>query len=330
MENLEIIVPERIIQTENGTTNNGEYSRSSFITANTIDCSLDEISQHHIIPVFVKDNEPLISHSEFIESTSSLVSDIFHGEHILKPKIRVSHPIKGRIPQAKDKPAIELHESEKTIYYERMMFIIEIPSIQDTIDGHQLSLTIGGVKAYNQNNLYSRNINDQHFKVFIGFQNKVCTNLCIWTDGYLNDLKVKNTSQLKAAIRSLIEGYNQNFQLFHLKKLEENSITENQFAHFVGRCRMYNYLPNDFKADISPVSLGDQQMSIVVKDFYKDDSFSRDRDGNINLWRLYNLLTGANKSTYIDSYLDRNVNAFNLVEQIRKALEEKTSCWYLN
>ena len=280
--------------------------------------------------MFVKDNETLISHADFIESAAELAADIFHGESILRPNIRVSHPIKGRVPEAKDKPANQLMDWERTIYYERMAFVIEIPSINTEIDGNRLSLTIGGVKAYNQDNLYSRSLCDQHFKMFIGFQNKVCTNLCVWTDGYYNDVKVKTIGQLKSAIKTLLEGYNKNFHLHHLNKLTEYSITEQQFAQLVGRCRMYNHLPGEVKADIPPILFGDQQMSSVVKDFYRDDSFCRDDRGNINLWRLYNLFTGSNKSSYIDSFLDRSVNAYNFTEQIRWALEGKESNWYLN
>jgi len=66
-----------------------------------------------------------------------------------------------------------------------------------------------------------------------------------------------------------------------------------------------------------------------VKDFYKDESFCRDQNESINLWRLYNLFTGANKTSYIDSFLDRSVSAYNLVEEIKWALEGKNS-WYLN
>jgi hypothetical protein len=307
-----------------------EKQSPAFITANTMDCSFEEMKQRHIIPVFVKDNEPLISHSEFVLAASNLTADLFHGETILKPQVRVSHPIKGRIPEAKEKPANQLQEWEKTLYYERMMFVIEIPSITDTIDGNQLSLTLGGVKAYNLDNLYSRSLCDQHFKFFIGFKNKVCTNLCVWTDGYMGDLRVKNFNQLKASMRSLLEGYNQTYHLHHLRQLADYSITEQQFAHIIGRCRMYNHLPSEMKTDISPILFGDNQMSTVVKDFYRDNSFCRDADGNINLWKLYNLFTGANKATYIDSFLDRSVNAFNLTEQIRRSIMQGSDCWYLN
>jgi len=38
-----------------------ESSSSSFIEANTIECTLLEMQQQHVIPVWLKDNEPLIS-----------------------------------------------------------------------------------------------------------------------------------------------------------------------------------------------------------------------------------------------------------------------------
>src|SRR5690606_41512531 len=86
---------------------------------------------------------------------------------ILPPSIRISHPIKGRIPEAKDKPAHLLREEEETIYYERMAFILEIPTISDTINGNPLSLTVGGIKAHNQDNLYARKGAEENIKLFI-------------------------------------------------------------------------------------------------------------------------------------------------------------------
>lgn len=307
-----------------------QAAEKHFITANTIAGNLYEMKVHHLIPVFSKDNEPTISHSDFIESVQAITADIYQGEHILKPLVRLSHAIKGRVPEAKNKAASELSEWEKTIYYERMAFAIEIPSVQAEIDGNILSLTIGGVKSYSMDNLYSKNNCDQHFKIFIGFKNKVCCNMCVWTDGFMGDLKVKSLGQLRAMINTLLQSYNSQHHLFHLEQLANYSITEKQFAQIIGRCRMYPHLPQDFRRDVSPLLFGDQQISSVVKDFYKDESFCRDASGNINLWRLYNLFTGANKSSYIDSFLDRSVNAYQLVEQIKWGLEGKNNNWYLN
>jgi hypothetical protein len=71
------------------------------------------------------------------------------------------------------------------------------------------------------------------------------------------------------------------------------------------------------KKDIPPLLFGDQQIGMVVKDYYKDSSFCKDDHGNINLWKLYNLFNGANKSSYIDSFLERSVNAFSFAEQVK-------------
>jgi hypothetical protein len=321
---LELVPVSQSAGTDNTSTD------APFIQANTIGCSLEEIKQEHIIPVFVKDNEPLISHDEFIDATLDIATDIYHSEMILKPSIRVSHPIKGRVPDAKDKPANKLQDWEKTLYYERMAFIIELPSIRDSVGGNVLNLTIGGVKAYNLDNLYSRTQSEQHFKIFVGFKNRVCTNLCVWTDGLMDDVKVKSLAQLKSVIRSLLESYRHEKHLEHLKAFTNHSITEEQFAHLIGRCRMYQHLPGEMKANIPPILFGDMQMTSVVKDYYRDNSFCRDASGNINLWKLYNLFTGANKSTYINSFASRSVNAFELVDQVRNGLEHRSDCWYLN
>jgi hypothetical protein len=305
-------------------------SDKPFILANTIQSNLQEVRNKHIIPVFIKDNEPVISHHDFIETTMDVVRNAYAAETILEPNIRLSHPVKGRIPEAKDKAAKDLLEHEKTLYYERMAFIIEVPSIADDIEGNQLSLTIGGVKSYGLDNLYNRKGVDEHFKVFVGFKNTVCTNLCVWTDGYLGDLKIKNLGQLRGCILSLVENYNAAYQLHALRKLSQFSLSERQFALLIGRCRMFNCLPLAMKHNITPLMLSDTQLSMVVKDYYKDDSFCRDEDGNINIWKLYNLFTGANKSSYIDTFIDRSVNTFTFVSALRRGLDKNEFNWFLN
>lgn len=301
-----------------------------FIEANTEDTSLRDIRDGHIIPVFIKDNEPLISHADFIDATLDIVSDFYAGEKVLSPSVRVSHPIKGRIPEAKNKPASHLFENEKTIYFERMAFIIEVPSISDDIDGNTLSLTVGGVKAYNLDNLYSKKGTDEHFKIFVGFKNRVCTNLSVWTDGYMNDLKVNSIGQLRACIRLLLERYNAVLHLHSLRKLSELSLTEAQFAHLIGKCRMYHHLPKKEQNRIPQLLFGDNQIGAVCRDYYKDESFCRDTIGNINLWKLHNLFTGVNKSSYIDNFIDKSVNAYHFVEKLKWELEGKNHSWYLS
>src|SRR5215203_7082642 len=110
--------------------NNAPTSNKPFIEANTVESTLEEIQKRHIIPTY-RDSEALISQAEFIEVTEEVVQEVFAAERILRPSVRLSHPIKGRVPEARNKPASELNEWEKTLYYERMAFIQEISSITD-------------------------------------------------------------------------------------------------------------------------------------------------------------------------------------------------------
>ena len=96
-----------------------KFPRRNFIEANTTEVSLRHLQNECTIPVFAKDNECTISHFEFIDSTKEVIEDILQFKGVLKPDIRVSHVIKGRVPTAIGKPAKELLNEEKTIYYER-------------------------------------------------------------------------------------------------------------------------------------------------------------------------------------------------------------------
>ena len=127
-----------------------------FIEANTKEVSLRHLQSDCVVPVFSKDNEVTISHPAFVETVHEAAQQFFRGEAIDSPEIRVSHIIKGRIPEAIHKPVNQLLETDKTIYYERMMFCFEIPTIHEDIDGNPLKLTVGGVRAYNHENLYNK------------------------------------------------------------------------------------------------------------------------------------------------------------------------------
>lgn len=305
-----------------------ETSNIHFIAANTEAIKTRDLKYNHTIPVFAKDNERTISHLEFIETILFVAQQVFGGELILKPAIRVSHPIKGRIPTAVDKPAKDLLEHEKTLYFERMAFAIEIPSISNVVGGNTLNLTIGGVRAYNLENLYSKK-SEERFKLFIGFQNKVCTNLCVFTDGFKTDIKVKTIAELASEAYKLFSEFKFYKYLEMLSNLPEINISESQFAQLIGKARMYQMMPFKDRKEIPMFPLSDSQINLVVKDYYTDDSFCRNEFGDINLWKLYNLFTGANKMSYIDSFIDKGVGCFEFVNGLQQAIQERQFHWYL-
>lgn len=295
------------------------FPSKPFIEANTQELSLHNLKNDCVIPVFSKDNERTIAHQEFIEIAQDCVSKVFPNHSFDIPEIRVSHQIKGRIPEAIHKNVSDLLEHERTQYFERMAFIIRIPSIVDTINGNEIALTIGGVRSYNLENLFNKK-SFEKFKFFIGFQNKVCCNLCVWSDGYIDDMRVTSYQELQAKILSVIQNYNAENQLSEMKQLAQHSLTETQFAQLIGRTRLYQHLPKNEKALIPNLNFTDGHINTIAKDYYEDASFSRNEQGDINLWNVYNLFTQANKSSYIDTFLDRNVNAFDFTQGIQKAL----------
>jgi hypothetical protein len=83
-------------------------SDNRFVLANTQPIPFQLLQRKCTIPVFSKDNESTISHQKFIEVVGQAANLAFSRERILEPAVRVSHPIKGRIPSAVGKPANEL------------------------------------------------------------------------------------------------------------------------------------------------------------------------------------------------------------------------------
>ncbi|HRF24877.1 MAG TPA: DUF3871 family protein, partial [Chitinophagaceae bacterium] len=65
--------------------NTHSASSRSFIEANTTSVTMEEVRDKHIIPVFIKDNEPVISQSDFIETVYASAREIFETETILEP-----------------------------------------------------------------------------------------------------------------------------------------------------------------------------------------------------------------------------------------------------
>lgn len=219
----------------------GTHSKQ-FIEANTKEATLQHLKNDCIIPVFSKDNELTVSHVSFIETVFDAACKVFPREKIGIPEIRVSHNIKGRTPEAANKSVNELLDRDKTLYYERMAFVIEIPTVCDNINGNLLNLSIGGVRAYNHENLYSRKTFEK-FKVFIGFKNMVCCNLCISTDGYKEEIRIMSRLELLQQVVALFQRYNATKHLQLMNNFNQYSLTEHQFAQLIGKSKLYQCLP---------------------------------------------------------------------------------------
>ena len=116
-----------------------------------------------------------------------------------------------------------------------------------------------------------------------------------------------------------------------MKELTEEYLTEHQFAQLIGKSRLYQHLPKIEKQKIPLLNFNDGHLNTIAKDYYEDQNFSRMEDGRINLWNVFNLFTQANKSSYIDTFLDRNLNAFEFSKGLQKTLNGNSNYhWFLS
>ena len=332
-----ILIPER------KTLNLGQFAEDAVIVENVsradkslhfIEANTQEVEFYHLVnecitPVFAKDNELTINHAQFVETIQEAVQDFFKNETVDNADVRVSHIIKGRTPDALHKKANELLETDKTIYYERCAFSIDVPTIYQDVNGNRLNLSIVGVRAYNQMNLYSKKV-PELFRLAIGFKNQVCCNMCIFSDGYKDDLRVSSTTDLYRAALELFNNYNIAKQIHLMQQLGNTSMTEHQFCQILGKMRLYQCLPTGVQKHLPRMLLTDTQINSVAKAYINDSNFGGE-SGELNMWNFYNLLTGANKSSYIDSFLDRSLNASEIAMGINAALHgDETYKWFID
>ena len=93
--------------------------------------------------------------------------------------------------------------------------------------------------------------------------------------------------------------------------------------------RHYQALPNRYQRSVPKLLITDSQINNVCRDFYADPNFGV-KDNTISMFDFHNLLTEANKSSYIDSYLQRAVNATEVAVGINNALHgDSKYAWFL-
>ena len=115
-----------------------------------------------------------------------------------------------------------------------------------------------------------------------------------------------------------------------MQTLGNSYLTEHQFCQLLGRMRLYQSLPQGYQKDIPKMLITDSQINAVAKAYINDKNFGS-LGNDISMWKLYNLLTGANKSSYIDSFLDRAVNATEIATGINAAIHGDTKYkWFID
>ena len=305
-----------------------EGSSVSFLEANTNAISLDELASTCVVPTW-GNQELTIAHQDFINCVHDAAKDFYHGEQINTPAIRVSHIVRGRTPNALGKKASELLECEKTQFYQRMAFAFTIPTIYETLNGQKLELCVGGVRNYNDLNLYRASKGVEKFSIFVGWRVNVCSNQVLTGDGVKLSIEVMSIRDLYKNVMELLYQFNPAKDIHLMQTLSNTSLTETQFAQIIGRMRMYQALPQGYTKQIPRLLITDSQINNVCRGYYSNSDFGA-KDDTLSMWDFHNLLTESNKGSYIDTYLQRAVNATDVAVGINNALrgDEKYK-WFI-
>ena len=303
-------------------------SNVSFLEANTNQITLDELRNQCVVPTWAN-QELTISHQDFIEAVHDAAQSFYQGETVTAPDIRGSHIVRGRTPNALGKRASELLECEKTQFYQRMAFAFTIPTIFETINGEKLELCIGGVRNYNDLNLYRASKGVEKFSIFVGWRVRICSNQVLSGQGVKLSMEVMSLRQLYQQTLELFYSFNPAKDIHLLQALSSSYLTETQFAQIVGRMRLYQALPPRYAKNIPQLLITDSQINSVCRGYFSNPDF-RGKEGSISMWNFHNLLTESNKSSYIDSYLQRAVNATEVSVGLNNALHGDTTYqWFL-
>lgn len=298
-----------------------EGQHPNFIESNTSGISFEDLTNKTIIPTFA-DNTLTLSHQNFIQSVGTMAEKVYGG--LTPVECRVSHPIIGRIPSAAHKKASELREDEKTIFYQRMAFVAHVKGITRTINGQEVNLTIGGVRSYHEDKLYGRPT-AQTFRVFVGFQVRVCSNLCLTCDGYSGTFKSMTEADIMQKSLEVFQNFEPRMEnnLHLLENLQDTRISEEMFCSIIGRLRLYQFLSNKQRQEkaLPNVIIGDQAVNGMVKGYVSNPNFGKKEGEDITAWNLLQLSNEAAKQSYIDTWLDRNQNCTDFALGIQSALQ---------
>ena len=307
--------------------NEAEETRTPFIIGNTQPIEMDALSDM-LTPVFSRDNVETISHVEGISTITDAISTYFDGQQINAPIVRVSHEMKLRNRFGAGKMVQNLRPEETDSYFQRMMAMIEIPSVSADINGSPCHLQVCLVHNYADINLLGNSSQYQSWKLCIGFLNTLCTNgLIRSSDGCNLSIKVTNTADLYKNAWTLFQNYEYKQHLDEMKHLNDTVIDVSTLAQFLGRARMAAALPTKMKKDLNlpEFILPEAQLNQMIRDYYTDDNFGG-YGHEITAWQFYMLLTNY-KNNYIDVSLERSANAYTISKGIAAAINKESPEW---
>ena len=308
----------------------GEEQHPNFIEANSMGITIDAL-RTNLVPTFA-DSSLTIAHQNAIASVYSAAEAVY-GELTL-PEVRVSHAINGRVASALHKPAKDLTDEEKTIFYQRLAFVAHVKSLTRIVAGQPVELTIGMCRAYNEDKLYSRK-SPEKFKIFVGWKVRVCSNLCLTCNGNSGTVECLTEADIYQKAYQLFRRFDPEKEdtLQLIENLHNTRVSESQFCYIIGRLRLYQALPTEVQKTLPTIEIGDQAVNAAVRGFVSNPNFGlKEGEGSITTFEMLQLFNEAIKQTYIDKWLDRNQNCTDFLLGIQRALlgtDTEGYSWFL-
>lgn len=305
----------------------------NFIESNTHSISYDELTTKHVIPTFSEGSLSL-SHGSIINATMRAAEEVY-GE-LTPVEIRVSHRIQGRTPEAMNKPASELQDSDITTFYQRMAFISHVKTLTRSINGVEVHLCIGGTRSYSEDKLFGRPTPSK-MRLFVGWFVKICSNGCLTCSGNSGSIECLTEADVYEKALALFNGFDleKETTLELLENLGTTRISESEFCKIIGRLRLYQALPASEQNVLPKVIFGDQAANKIVQGYVSNPNFGlKEGADSISLWEFLQLANEAVKQgAYIDNWLERNQNCTDFVLGIQRALlgtDQDGYDWFLN
>lgn len=296
-----------------------EKEHPNFIESNTQAITIEELATRCIVPTF-SDSSLTIAHQNAIAAVYKAAEDVF-GE-LTPPECRVSHAINGRVASAIHKPTKDLTDEEKTIFYQRLAFVAHVKSLTRIVAGQKIELTIGMCRAYNEDKLYSRK-SPEKMKIFVGWKVRVCSNLCLTTNGNSGTVEVLTEADVYQKAYQLFRRFEPEKEdtLKLIENLHKTRISESLFCYIIGRLRLYQALPTEQQKNLPVIEIGDQAANSAVRGFVSNPNFGmKEGESSISMFEMLQLFNEAIKQTYIDKWVDRNQNCTDFALGIQKAI----------
>ena len=160
------------------------------------------------------------------------------------------------------------------------------------------------------------------FKIFVGWQVRVCSNLMLTTDGFTGAIECMTEADIMQKSIELFGAFNPHKEdtLELLGNLKETPLTEEQFCKIIGRLRLYQFLPASQQRRLPSLQIGDQAVNAMVKGYVSNPDFGKKEGEEFTCWNLLQLATEAVKSAYINCWLERNQNCTDFVTGIQNAI----------